>query len=55
MNTLRFMDYFSTEEACKNHFRIQREQEGINCKKIGDTYHSVLNPQVNGSVVIVIL
>ena len=42
MNTLRFMDDFSTEEACKNHFRIQREQEGINCKKICDTYHYCL-------------
>jgi len=33
------MEDFPTEEACKNHFRIQREQEGVNCKKCGHTHH----------------
>ena len=33
------MEDFPTEEACKNYFRIQREQEGVNCKKCGHTIY----------------
>ena len=34
MNILRFMEEFPTEEACKAHFKVKREQEGIKCKKV---------------------
>ena len=33
------MEEFPTEEACKVHFRMQREQEGVKCKKCGSTVH----------------
>jgi len=39
MNILRFMEDFPTEEACKSHFKVQREQEGVKCKKCGSTHH----------------
>lgn len=39
MNILRFIEEFPTESACKDHFRQQREQEGINCKQCGCDKH----------------
>lgn len=33
------MDEFPTEEACKIHFRSQREKEGVKCKKCGCAEH----------------
>lgn len=33
------MEYFPTEASCKEHFRAQREREGIKCKKCGSTHH----------------
>lgn len=39
MNLLKFMEEFPTEESCKSHFRKQREQEGVKCKKCGTTNH----------------
>lgn len=35
MNILRFMEEFPTEDACKEHFKEQREKNGIRCKKCG--------------------
>ena len=39
MNILNFMEEFPTESACKAHFKLQREQEGVICKKCGSTQH----------------
>lgn len=39
MTLLEFMNHFPDEAACKEHFRKQREQEGIICKKCGCTKH----------------
>lgn len=33
------MEEFPTEESCKGHFKLQREQEGVKCKKCGNTTH----------------
>ena len=33
------MEEFPTEQACKEHFRMQREHEGVKCKKCGCEYH----------------
>lgn len=33
------MEEFPTEEACKAHFKVKREQEGIKCKRCGRTHH----------------
>jgi len=33
------MEEFPTEEACKAHFKNQRELEGIKCKKCEETHH----------------
>jgi hypothetical protein len=38
MNILSFMEEFPTESACKSHFKTQREQEGVICKKCGSTH-----------------
>ena len=34
MNILSFVEMFPDENSCKEHFRNQREQEGIKCKKM---------------------
>jgi len=39
MNILRFMEEFPTESACKAHFKVQREKEGVQCKKCGCQEH----------------
>lgn len=33
------MEEFPTDSACKNHFRQQREQEGVHCKQCGCDKH----------------
>jgi DNA-directed RNA polymerase subunit RPC12/RpoP len=33
------MEEFPTEQSCKEHFRKQREKEGVKCKKCGCTKH----------------
>lgn len=35
MNILRFMKDFPTENACRQHFKEQREKNGVRCKKCG--------------------
>jgi hypothetical protein len=39
MNILRFIEQFPTEDSCREHFREQRESEGVICKKCGGTHH----------------
>jgi transposase-like protein len=39
MNILRFMEEFPTEASCKQHFKTQREKEGVICKKCGNAEH----------------
>jgi transposase-like protein len=39
MNLLTFLKQFPDEQACKEHFRQQREHEGVTCKKCGSTKH----------------
>ena len=39
MNILSFVEMFPDENSCKEHFRNQREQEGIKCKKCGCQKH----------------
>lgn len=39
MNILEFMEEFPTEQTCKDHFRKQREQEGVECKRCSSNQH----------------
>jgi len=39
MNLLNFISEFPDESSCREHFRNQREQEGIKCKKCQSTKH----------------
>ncbi len=39
MTILNFMIEFPTESACKRHFKNQREEEGVRCKKCGSEDH----------------
>jgi hypothetical protein len=39
VNIIKFIEEFPDENCCKEHFRNTREQEGIKCKKCGNTKH----------------
>lgn len=39
MNILRFMEEFPNEISCKEHFKLQREHEGVTCKNCGSMRH----------------
>jgi DNA-directed RNA polymerase subunit RPC12/RpoP len=39
MNLLHFIEEFPTDQSCREHFRVQREQEGVVCKNCGGTHH----------------
>tara|TARA_R110000796_G_scaffold96719_1_gene203188 strand:+ start:650368 stop:650772 length:405 start_codon:yes stop_codon:yes gene_type:complete len=39
MNLIKFIEEFPDEPSCKSHFRLQREKEGIICRKCGSTHH----------------
>ena len=39
MNILSFIEKFPDEHTCKEHFRMQRQKEGIKCKKCGNQKH----------------
>lgn len=39
MNLINFIDKFPDEHACKTHFKLQREKEGVVCKKCSSTKH----------------
>jgi len=36
MTILSFIENFPTQESCRAHFRKQRENEGIRCKRCGN-------------------
>ena len=39
MNILQFSEQFPDEQSCRDHFKIQREQTGVKCKKCGSYHH----------------
>ena len=39
MKLIQFIQQFPDERSCRDHFRKQREQEGIKCKQCGCTKH----------------
>jgi hypothetical protein len=39
MNLLNFIKEYPDENSCREHFRRQREKEGIKCKRCGNTKH----------------
>jgi len=39
MNLIKFIEEFPDEQSCRDHFRQQREKEGIVCKKCGCSSH----------------
>ena len=43
MNLLNFFRLFPDEQACRDHWRVLREQQGVNCKKCKGTDHYWLN------------
>ena len=45
MNIFSFTAHFDSEEACRNHFKAERDKLGINCKKCGHTEHYWIKSQ----------
>jgi len=39
MNLFTFTAHFSSEEACRGHFKEQRDKQGVVCKKCSNTTH----------------
>lgn len=39
MNLFTFTAHFGDEETCRNHFKMQRDAQGVVCKKCGCTEH----------------
>lgn len=39
MKILEFMELFPDEQTCKDHFKEQREKEGVKCKKCGNQHN----------------
>jgi hypothetical protein len=39
MNLINFIDKYPNEDACKGHFKLHREKEGVVCKKCKSTKH----------------
>ena len=39
MNIIGFIEEFPNEQSCKTHFKLNREQEGVLCKKCSSTEH----------------
>jgi len=39
MNLFTFTSHFGDEQTCKDHFKQQRDQQGVVCKKCGCTDH----------------
>ncbi len=35
MNIFSFTAHFGTENDCSNHFKVQRDKQGVKCKKCG--------------------
>lgn len=53
MNIFSFAAHFGSEEACRYHFKEQRDKEGVTCKKCGneDHYWNKINGVMNVSLV----
>lgn len=39
MNLFSFTAHFGSEEACRNHFKQERDKVGVTCAKCGGTHH----------------
>ena len=39
MNLFDFIEHFPNEEACRNHFKRERDKIGVSCKKCGHSEH----------------
>ena len=39
MNIFSFSAHFGSEESCRYHFKVQRDKEGVTCKKCGEKDH----------------
>ncbi|MDI1234636.1 MAG: IS1595 family transposase, partial [bacterium] len=39
MNLFSFTAHFDSEEACRNHFKAQRDKEGVICRECNHTEH----------------
>lgn len=39
MNIFSFTTHFNSEDACREHFKEERDKIGVNCKKCGHTQH----------------
>ena len=39
MNLFTFTAHFDSEQSCRNHFRSERDHQGVTCKKCGNTIH----------------
>ncbi len=45
MNIFSFTAHFDSEESCRNHFKAERDKEGIVCKRCGHTKHYWIKSQ----------
>jgi len=39
MNIFNFSAHFGTEESCRNHFKSERDTQGVNCQRCGHDQH----------------
>jgi hypothetical protein len=45
MNIFSFTAHFESEEACRNHFKAERDKIGVVCKRCGHTHHYWIKSQ----------
>jgi hypothetical protein len=45
MNIFSFTAHFGSEEACRNHFKAERDKIGVVCKRCGHTHHYWIKSQ----------
>jgi len=45
MNIFSFTAHLDSEEACRNHFKTERDKIGVECKKCGHTHHYWIKSQ----------
>jgi hypothetical protein len=50
MTVLEFTEQFPTESSCRDDFKLQREKEGIFCKKCNGSAHYWLKANLSGNV-----
>lgn len=39
MNIFSFSAHFDSEESCRNHFKLERDKQGVSCMRCGHTKH----------------